>query len=157
MGWMQKKNMFIRKLPRYIFIFIFLMWDSYLRSAPFRLNAVKHCVFRKSVAALIALRFKRCQGYSKCFRLNAIGFCVFRKSAAALIFVRLILFFRVYTVWIAFAGFITFVANLHYIWVNYYICGQLLHSRWLHHFWQKQNYGSSKYQFRKIEGSRKRV
>ena len=59
-------------------------------------------------------------------RLIAVGYCVLRKSSAALIFVRLILrtpFFRVYTVWIAFAGFITFVVNLYYISVHFYICG----------------------------------
>ena len=52
------------------------------------------------------------------FRLTAIGYCVVGKSSAALIFVRLILrtpFFRGYTFWIAFAGFITFVVNLYYI------------------------------------------
>ena len=52
------------------------------------------------------------------FQLNAIGYCVFRKSAKALIFVRLISraeFCRRYTVWIPFAGFITFVVNLYYI------------------------------------------
>ena len=74
---------------------------------------VKHCVFRKRVAALFALKDdKVIRGGA--LRLNAKVYCVFRKSAAALIFVRLILraaFFRVYTVWIAFAGFITFVSQ----------------------------------------------
>ena len=65
------------------------------------------------------------------FRLNAIGYCVFGKIAKALIFVRLILraaFCRGYTVWIAFAGFITFECIITFVGVitfavNYYICG----------------------------------
>ena len=67
------------------------------------------------------------------FRLNAIGYCVFRKNTAALVFVRLILraaSCRVCTVWIAFAGLISFAVNLYYIWVHYYICGQFLLHLW---------------------------
>ena len=59
------------------------------------------------------------------FQLNAIGNSVFRKSAKVLIFVRLISraeFCRGYTVWIAFAGFITFECIITFV-VNYYICG----------------------------------
>ena len=37
---------------------------------------------------------------------------------------------RLYTVWIAFAGFITFAVNLYHIWVHYYICGQFLLHLW---------------------------
>ena len=50
--------------------------------------------------------------------MQYLGCCVFRKGAAALIFVRLLMrapFFQVYMIWIAFAGFITFVVNLCYI------------------------------------------
>ena len=57
------------------------------------------------------------------FQLNAIGYSVFRKSAKALIFVRLISraeFCRGYTVWIAFAGFITFECIITFV-ANYYI------------------------------------
>ena len=34
--------------------------------------------------------------------------------------------FRVYTAWIVFDCFITFVVNFHYMWGLYYICGQLI-------------------------------
>ena len=69
----RRKIWLFERVPRRLFIFLLLLCDSYLRSAPFRLNAVKHWIFRKSAAALIAFRFKRCQGYSggavsiKCF------------------------------------------------------------------------------------------
>ena len=86
MGRLQKKNIYN------LFIFISLVSDSYLRSAPFRLNTAKHCFFRKSTMALIAFRLKRCQGYSrtlsirktrlqkiktKVIRINLLVACVF--------------------------------------------------------------------------------
>ena len=69
------------------------------------------------------------------FRLNAVGYCF---SKAALTFVQLILsaaFFRAYNVWIAFVGFITFVVNLYYIWIHFYVCGQyVLYYIWVHYY-----------------------
>ena len=68
------------------------------------------------------------------FRLNAIEFWFWFSKERTLIFVRLKLraaLFRVYSL-NSFAGFITFVVNLYYIWVHYYICGQLLHL-WFQH------------------------
>ena len=49
------------------------MYDSYLRSAPFRLIAVKHCIFRKSAAALIAFRLKACKSMP-----SLLGMALFR-------------------------------------------------------------------------------
>ena len=60
----RRKICSFERVPRRLFIFLLLLCDSYLRSEPFRLNAVKHWIFRQSVAALIAFRFKRCQGFS---------------------------------------------------------------------------------------------
>ena len=55
--------MVIRKRPRRLFIQSSSSHVRRLLGAHFRLNAVKHCIFRKSAAALIVFRFKRCQGY----------------------------------------------------------------------------------------------
>ena len=69
----RRKICLFERAPRRLFIFLLLLCNSYLKSEPFQLNAVKHWIFRKSAAALIAFRFKRCQGYSggavsiKCF------------------------------------------------------------------------------------------
>ena len=69
----RRKMCSFERVPRRLFTFLLLLCNSYLKSEPFQLNAVKHWIFRKSAAALIAFRFKRCQGYSggavsiKCF------------------------------------------------------------------------------------------
>ena len=91
-----------------------LLCDSYLRLAPFRLNAIKHCFSkgRRGVHCFSIEKMPRLFGVAL-FRSNAMGYCVFRKSTAALILVRLLLraaFFR-----IAFAGFTTLVASLYFI------------------------------------------
>ena len=57
----KRKICLFERVPTCFFNFHLLMCDS---SAPFRLNALKHCIFRMTAAALIALLFKRCQGYS---------------------------------------------------------------------------------------------
>ena len=135
---MQGKNMFIRKSAEaFIYSVFFLSCATITRSAMLIKCSKKNIIFRKSAAALFCFLMPRLFGVTL-FRLNAIGYCVFRKIAKAFIFVRLILragFCRGYTVWIAFASFITFTfaVNLYYIWVHYYICDQLLHlwlQRW---------------------------
>ena len=127
--------MFVRKSAQMFIYFSSSHVRLLLEVGALLLNAVKHCVFQDSAAALIALRFKRCQGYSggALSIKNATGCYVFLKSVAVLIFVRLIMlilgaaFFREYTVWIAvYAGFVTFVDNLYYICGRYYICGFIL-------------------------------
>ena len=138
---MQEKNMFIRKSAEaFIYSVFFISCTTLTRSAMLIKCSKKNYIFRKSAAALFCFLMPRLFGVTF-FRLNAIGYCVFRKIAKALIFVRLLLraaFCRGYTVWIAFAGFITFTfaVNLYYICeciitfvgvitfvVNYYICG----------------------------------
>ena len=57
----RRKISLFERVPRCLSNFHLLMCDS---SAPFRLNVLKHCIFRMTAAALIALLFKRCQGYS---------------------------------------------------------------------------------------------
>ena len=131
--------MFIRKSAEaFIYSVFFISCATLTRSAMLiKCSKKKKLHFSKERAALFCFLMPRLSGVTL-FRLNAIGYCVFRKIAKALIFVRLILraaFCRGYTVWIAFAGFITFTfaVNLYYIWVHYYICGgyyicgQLLH------------------------------
>ena len=91
-----EKICLLERVPRGLFIFLLLLCDSYMTSAPFRLNAVKHGVFRKSAAALIAFRFKRCQGkfgwcclikcvFSSCVLPESVGF-VSRNVCACVIF-----------------------------------------------------------------------
>ena len=59
MGWMQKKNMIIRKSAGVLYIFVLLRsCDSYLRSAPFRLNALKHWIFERAPRRLLLFDLK---------------------------------------------------------------------------------------------------
>ena len=65
----------------------------------------------------------------KCHRILFLSFERAPRFTAVLISVRLKLrtaLFRVYTVWLVFDCFITFVVNFHYMWGLYYICGQLI-------------------------------
>ena len=113
--------MFIRKSAEaFIYSVFFISCATLTRSAMLiKCSKKKKLHFSKERAALFCFLMPRLSGVTL-FRLNAIGYCVFRKIAKALIFVRLILraaFCRGYTVWIAFAGFITFTfaVNLYYI------------------------------------------
>lgn len=45
---MQNRNMLFERVPRGLFIFIFLVCDSYLRSALFRLSTVKRFFFESA-------------------------------------------------------------------------------------------------------------
>ena len=59
MGWMQKKNMIIRKSAGVLNIFVLLRsCDSYLRSAPFRLNTLKHWIFERAPRRLLLFDLK---------------------------------------------------------------------------------------------------
>ena len=114
MGCMEKKNTFIRKSAEVFIYFSPSHVRLLLEVGALSIKCmVKHCVFRKRAAALFALKDdKVIRGGALSIKCKSI--LCFSKSTAALILVRLILraaFFRVYTVWIAFAGFITFVSQ----------------------------------------------
>ena len=70
------------------------------------LNAVKHCIFRKSAAVLISFRFKTAKFIrGNVFPIKCKRMCFFERALRRL-FCRAA-FFPVYAVWIAFVGFIT--------------------------------------------------
>ena len=108
---MRKIRFFELKSADLRIYFFLLMCDSYLRLAPFRLNAVKHCIFRKSAAVLISFRFKTAKFIQgNVFPIKCNRMLCFLKERRGAYFVRLVLkaaFFPVYTVLIAFVGFIT--------------------------------------------------
>ena len=139
MGWRQEKNIFIRKSAKaFIYSVFFFSCANLTRRALLIKCSKKKLYSSKERRGTYCFLMPRLFGVAL-FRLNAIGYCVFRKSASALVFVRLILraaFCRGYTVWIVFAGFITFAVNLYYIWVHYCICSQFLLHLWaLLHLW----------------------
>ena len=77
----RRKICLFQTVPRCLFIFLLLIRDSCLRSVPFRLNAVKHCIFWKSAAALLLFDLKKARLFGVALiRLNAIGYCVFSKE-----------------------------------------------------------------------------
>ena len=97
---------------------------------------VRRCFFERAPRGLVLFDLKDAkviQDGALSIKCNRILF-----SKAALTFVQLILsaaFFRAYNVWIAFVGFITFVVNLYYIWVHFYVCGQYeLYYIWVHYY-----------------------
>ena len=120
------------------------MCDSYLRLAPYRLNAVKHCILRKSAAVLISFRFKTVKFMrGNVFPIKCNRMLCFLKERCGAYFVRPVLraaFFPVYTVWIAFVGFITLGSIcITFECINYYIWGHYI--CWL--YYRLQNYGKA--------------
>ena len=53
-----EKICLFERAPRRLFIFLLLLCDSYLRSAPFRLNAVKHWIFKRAPRRLLLFDLK---------------------------------------------------------------------------------------------------
>ena len=142
MGWRQEKNIFIRKSAEAFIYSVFFFTCANLTRRALLIKCSIKLYFSKERRGAYCFLMPRLFGVAL-FRLNAIGYCVFRKSAAAVffvvVFVRFVLraaFCRGYTVWIVFAGFITFAVSLYYIWVHYCICGQFLLHLWaLLHLW----------------------
>ena len=70
-----------------------------------------------------AENYTQALGELKCAYTNKKWLFYFRKGTAVLIYLRTALS-GLYTVWIVFDDFITFVAILYYIWGHHCICGQ---------------------------------
>ena len=55
---MQEKHDYSKECRGGVFIFLLLLCDSYLRSAPFRLNAAKHWIFERAPRRLLLFDLK---------------------------------------------------------------------------------------------------
>ena len=139
MGWRQEKNISIRKSAEAFIYSVFFFSCANLTRRALLIKCSIKLYFSKERRGAYCFLMPRLFGVAL-FRLNAIGYYVFRKSAAAVFCCcfcpTCIDLCRGYTVWIVFAGFITFAVNLYYIWVHYCICGQFLLHLWaLLHLW----------------------